>query len=101
MATLGGSEIPRWVPFVVVGVFGLVIVIALVAPAVSGATGAYMTAPEGRKKEALWKGALVGLGSSMAAGAALSGTGFEGLAGAAPFAAGAYIGSEMEEEERA
>jgi hypothetical protein len=91
-------ELPSWVPFVAVGVVGLIVVAAVVAPAVSGATGAYMMAPAGRKGEALWKGALVGLGSRMAAGAALQGTPFEGVAGAAPFAAGAYVGSEMEED---
>jgi hypothetical protein len=93
------SEMPRWVPFVVIGGIGLIALLAVGVPAISGATGAYMAAPEGRKRHAAWRGAALGLGSQFAAGAALHGTGLEHLAGAAPFAAGAYYGSRLQEEE--
>jgi hypothetical protein len=97
--TLPLSEMPRWVPFVVIGGIGLIAMLAIGIPAISGATGAYMAAPEGKKRHAAWRGAAIGLGSQFAAGAALHGTGLEHLAGAAPFAAGAYYGSQLSENE--
>jgi hypothetical protein len=95
------SELPGWVPYALIGGVGLIVLLAVATPAISGAAGAYMTAPEGKKRHAAWRGAALGLGSSFAAGALLHGTGMQHLAGAAPFAAGAYYGSQLADEERA